>query len=183
MPQHVALLRGINVGGHRVKMDRLRALFEGIGLEDVSTVIASGNVVFSSKAKNLRILRKKIERVLEGELGYEVPTFLRTPAELAALKPFVSAHDRASYEPWDSHYVMFLQEPVPTELAHALSELSSGSDAFLFAEREIHWRVRGRLRDSPLFGRVVDNALGETVTTMRNMQTVRRILRKTAASA
>ena len=46
MSQYIAFLRGINVGGHRVKMDRLRAIFIELGLQDVSTFIASGNVLF-----------------------------------------------------------------------------------------------------------------------------------------
>lgn len=50
MPSHVAFLRGINVGGHRVKMDRLRGLFGEMGSEGVSTFIASGNVHFNSEA-------------------------------------------------------------------------------------------------------------------------------------
>jgi uncharacterized protein (DUF1697 family) len=49
MPQTIALLRGINVGGHRVKMDRLRLLFEELDLRHVSTFIASGNVIFSNR--------------------------------------------------------------------------------------------------------------------------------------
>ena len=48
MPQYIAFLRGINVGGHRVKMDRLRELFEELSLRDVSTIISSGNVIFSA---------------------------------------------------------------------------------------------------------------------------------------
>jgi len=48
MPRYVALLRGINLGGHTVKMDRLKKLFEELGLKNVETFIASGNVIFES---------------------------------------------------------------------------------------------------------------------------------------
>ena len=48
MQRYFALLRGINVGGHRIKMDRLRKLVEALGFEQVETFIASGNVIFSS---------------------------------------------------------------------------------------------------------------------------------------
>ena len=43
---YVALLRGINVGGRNVKMDRLREIFESLGFSNVETFIASGNVIF-----------------------------------------------------------------------------------------------------------------------------------------
>ncbi len=46
MPTYVAFLRAINVGGHNVKMEVLRALFEAQGYADVATFIASGNVIF-----------------------------------------------------------------------------------------------------------------------------------------
>ena len=84
MPRYIALLRGINVGGHRVKMDRLRGLFEARGFEDVATFIASGNVIFSSDSVDAASLGRDIEEHLENELGYEVATFIRTPAEMTA---------------------------------------------------------------------------------------------------
>jgi len=48
MTRYVAFLRGINLGKRRVKMEQLRRHFEGFGLENVATFIASGNVVFDS---------------------------------------------------------------------------------------------------------------------------------------
>ncbi len=56
MPRYIALLRGINVGGHNVKMDRLRALFEELGFRDVATFIASGNVIFTAPDADERAL-------------------------------------------------------------------------------------------------------------------------------
>ena len=52
MPRHIAFLSAINVGGHTVKMDLLCRLFEELGLKDVETFIASGNVIFRSPAKS-----------------------------------------------------------------------------------------------------------------------------------
>jgi uncharacterized protein (DUF1697 family) len=60
MTQYVAFLRGINVGGHRVKMDRLREIFEETGLSDVSTFIARGNVVFSTEPLDVTELTSDI---------------------------------------------------------------------------------------------------------------------------
>src|ERR1039458_910825 len=85
MPRYVALLRGINLGGHTVKMDRLKKLFEELGLKNVETFIASGNVVFESASKNAGALEKKIAVHLEKSLGFPAATFLRTDQELAAV--------------------------------------------------------------------------------------------------
>ena len=94
MLRYVAFLRAINVGGHTVKMDALRRHFAALGFADVETFIASGNVVFDTTAKNTHALEKKIEQHLFAVLGYEVATFIRTDAELAAIaqyQPFSSA--------------------------------------------------------------------------------------------
>lgn len=87
----IALLRGINVGGHTVKMERLRALFGDLGLANVRSYIQSGNVFFDSDETDRGQLAARIERHLAQELGFEAPVFLRTVSELEhllALAPF-----------------------------------------------------------------------------------------------
>ena len=69
MPKYVAFLRAINVGGHTVKMEHLRILFEELGFENVETFIASGNVIFDSKTKSTKTLETKIEKHLRQALG------------------------------------------------------------------------------------------------------------------
>ncbi len=58
MPRYIALLRGVNLGGHTVKMDRLKKLFEELGFKKVETFIASGNVIFETGSKNAAALVK-----------------------------------------------------------------------------------------------------------------------------
>lgn len=72
MLHFIALLRGINVGGHTVKMDRLRRLFEEMGLINVRSYIQTGNIFFETDEKDERKLRKRIEAHLEKELGFPV---------------------------------------------------------------------------------------------------------------
>src|SRR2546426_4439388 len=94
MPKYVAFLRAINVGGHTVKMDHLRLLFEALGFSNVETFIASGNVIFDSKSKNTKALEEKIEGCLYETLGYPVSTFIRSTVEVATIanyKPFNAA--------------------------------------------------------------------------------------------
>lgn len=87
MTLYIAFLRGINVGGHRVKMDRLRELFAELGFSNVRTYIQTGNVFFETPETDRKALTSQIEAYLLQSLGYEVPTFLRTPSELeSALK-------------------------------------------------------------------------------------------------
>ncbi len=81
----IAFLHGINVGGHVVKMERLRQLFTELGLENVSSYINSGNIFFDSGESDRSWLAQRIEHHLNEALGYEVPVFLRTLDELKAI--------------------------------------------------------------------------------------------------
>ncbi|HEV2405968.1 MAG TPA: DUF1697 domain-containing protein, partial [Ktedonobacterales bacterium] len=76
--RYIALLRGVNVGGHVVKMERLRALFAELGLSNVRTYIQSGNVFFDTEQTDRVALTASIEEHLRAALGYAVPVFLRT---------------------------------------------------------------------------------------------------------
>jgi len=152
MPQYIALLRGINVGGHRVKMDRLRELFQELDLQDVSTFIASGNVIFTTDSDDVDALRAAVESHLEKALGYEVATFLRTPAQLAAICALYPAATVTPSDSSTSHYVVFLHAPAPKSVRSNLADLTSDMDAFDFSGQEIHWLIQGKLSESPLFG-------------------------------
>src|SRR5262245_20090236 len=105
MASYVAFLGGINVGGNRVTMDRLRSEFEALGFDDVGTFIASGNVFFRASGSAAQ-LESRIEVHLEGALGYAVPTFLRTNAAV------VAAAERAPFgtaRPGHTHAIAFLK--------------------------------------------------------------------------
>ncbi|MGH2458886.1 MAG: DUF1697 domain-containing protein, partial [Chloroflexota bacterium] len=88
---YIALLRGINVGGHNVKMADLRERFGELGFDRVRTYIQTGNVFFDSAETNQQTLRTMIERQLRAALGYEVATCVRTAEHLEhvlSLDPF-----------------------------------------------------------------------------------------------
>lgn len=90
-----ALLRGINVGGHRVKMDHLRTLFDALGYADVQTLIASGNVIFSSDSEDSSALQAEIETHLhaeEIEKEKEVKVMKRVRCRGSALEACVTRH-------------------------------------------------------------------------------------------
>jgi uncharacterized protein (DUF1697 family) len=82
---YIALLRGINVGGHTVKMERLRELFQELDLTNVRSYIASGNIFFDTDESDRERLSRTIEHHLQQSLGYDVPIFLRTITELGSL--------------------------------------------------------------------------------------------------
>jgi uncharacterized protein (DUF1697 family) len=177
MPKYVAFLRAINVGGHTVKMDYLRSLFEGIGLANVETFIASGNVIFDSKSRNTASLEQKIEKHLRTILGYEVRTFIRATSELAEV---------ADYEPFskvelnaagNSLYVGFLADKPSNEAKKKVFLLSGPTDDFAVHGRELYWLIRTSFSESTVSGGLLENTLGLSAT-FRNVNTVRRIAAK-----
>lgn len=108
MPKYVAFLRAINVGGHTVKMDYLRSLFAALGLANVETFIASGNVIFDSTSKSTKGLEKKIESYLQETLGYAVATFIRSTSELAAIADYQPFSDAELSAEGHTLYVGFM---------------------------------------------------------------------------
>jgi uncharacterized protein (DUF1697 family) len=115
MTTWVALLRGVNVGGHTVKMGPLKALFAELGLERVRSYIASGNVFFDAPGDEDRgALTERIEAHLEDSLGWPCAVMLRTMDELEAV---VAADPFAGIEKTDDNrfYVLFLAEPLPDD--------------------------------------------------------------------
>jgi uncharacterized protein (DUF1697 family) len=176
MARHIALLRGINVGGHRVKMQELRRLFEALGFANVETVIASGNVVFESPGGGARELERAIEGHLLQALGYGVSTFLRTVPELAEVA--AQKHFDLSKEAADAVvYVIFLREAPSEAAVRALRALDTANDETRVGSREVYWLRRVRGKESEVFGVKMGKLLGAE-TTARNINTVRSIVEK-----
>src|SRR5262245_46366128 len=169
MPRRIAFLRAINVGGHVVKMDHLRKLFTSFGFDNVETFIASGNVVFDTRATSTTKVEDQIETGLLEELGYEVVTMVRTPKELAAIvahRPFAL----------DVSVVGVLKQPPTAAAVKAASDWDIGDEEIAIVGKELYWRHGGRMSDSVLSGMKVERTLGPL--TMRNLTTVAKIAAK-----
>jgi len=112
---YVAFLRGINVGRHSVKMERLRALFTELGLAHVRTYIQTGNVFFETADDDVRSLEAKIEAHLSAKLGFAVPVFIRSVSALQ--KCIQDASFRGdTVDDGSRQLVMFLSNPLPPGL-------------------------------------------------------------------
>jgi uncharacterized protein (DUF1697 family) len=174
MPRHIAFLRAINVGGHVVKMDALRRLFERLGHSEVETFIASGNVIFAAASKNSGALERAIEAHLEKALCYAVATFIRSPARLAEIGGYRAFSDDAA---GTRVHVGFLSaKPAPAAIRE-LESLRTGTDDFRVRDREVYWRIHGGFSDSKLSGAKLEKLLGVSAT-FRSLTTVSRLATK-----
>ncbi len=175
--RYVALLRGINVGGHVVKMDRLRQVFTDLGLDNVRSYINSGNVFFDTSATDRASLTETIERALHDALGYAVPTFLRTPEELNAVldrDPFAEIVKTDDLR----FCVMFTSEPLDRELQLPVS--TPRNDMDIVAVNEFEAYVIWRLIDGRVTGKFSADVL-PTRNTTRFFHTLKKILAAAAS--
>jgi uncharacterized protein (DUF1697 family) len=181
MPRYVAFLRAINVGGHIVKMDQLRKLFTQLGLTEVETFIASGNVLFTSPSKSGPALEKKIEKHLEAALGYEVATFVRTAAEVCQAGAHEAFPAATMKTPFHALYVSFLRDAPSSAAKRAVEALRSPNDEFHINARELYWLSRVPFSETKIGGALLEKTIGPA--TMRNVTTVRKLAAKCADAA
>jgi uncharacterized protein (DUF1697 family) len=175
--RHIAFLRALNVGGHVVRMEDLRALFGQLGFASVETFIASGNVIFETRAKADAALERKIEAHLQKALGYEVKTFLRSDAEVAAIaacQPFKPALMKEAV----ALNVAFLAAPLDPEQERRLHQkFRTDVDEFHAHGRELYWLCRRKQSESDFSNAVLERTL-KLRATFRGINTVRKLAAK-----
>jgi len=174
--RYVAFLRAINVGGHTVKMEQLRRLFEAMGAANVETYIASGNVIFDA-AGAADVLERRLGAGLEKALKFPVETFLRTVPEVASIA--ASSVFSEAETTGGSLYVGFLKTAPAKALRAAVAAPSTSAHRFAVQDREIYWlRVS---RADEYAAPKLDKALGPT--TFRNITTVRKLAARLGGAA
>ncbi len=174
MDRYVAFLRGMNLGRRRIKNEELKAELEALGLGEVSTFRASGNVVFATEKKEKEgALAERIEKGLGEALGYEVPVFLRSCAEVAAI---------ASREPFDSKLVASSEGKLQVSLLprkpsaaarRRILALATEEDLLAVEGREVYWLPSGGILDSDLDLKALESIVG--ADTRRTMGTIEQI--------
>jgi uncharacterized protein (DUF1697 family) len=167
MPRYVALLRAINTPGRNVKMEPIRSALQSMGLDDVETFIASGNVIFNTDDDDQDLI-ERIEAALAAGVGLDIAVFLRTEDELKAV---------ASLDPFDGiddHEVSFLPEIPDAGAIEALVAITGPLDRLAVVGREVYWWTSGPRNESPHSEAMVVKTLGMP-TTRRSIRTVRRI--------
>jgi uncharacterized protein (DUF1697 family) len=177
MERFVAFLRGMNLGNRRIKNPELIAHFEAMGLEDVATFRASGNVVFVDPAGEAESkLQKRVEEELDERLGYDVAVFLRSAKEVAAIAardPFPAQAIAASK---GKPQVVLLGRKPSAKAKKALREITPEGDLMETCGRELHWLPTVGLSETELDTKALDAALGKGTT--RTAGTIEQIAAK-----
>lgn len=174
MSVHIALLRGINVGGHNaLPMKDLAAMFGEAGCSDVRTYIQSGNVVFEAAPTLARRIAGVITASIGDRFGLEVPVVTRSADQLAAI---VSANPYAregTDEKW--LHVAFLADTPSAAGIAALDPQRSPPDEFVVHNAEIYLSCPNGMARTKLTNAYFDTTLG-TTSTVRNWRTTLKLL-------
>jgi len=172
MLTHLALLRGINVGGKNVlPMKDLAQMFSSAGCSNVRTYIQSGNVIFETRGRAPKIAAA-ITTEIEKHFGYRVPLVLRTSEQLLKTvrgNPFLP---KVADQRW--LHVYFLAHPPNAAAIAALDPARSAPDAFHVIGQEIYLHVPNGMGRTKLTNAYFDSKLS-TTTTARNWATVLKL--------
>jgi uncharacterized protein (DUF1697 family) len=165
VPTHVALLRGINLGPNkRVAMPALRELVESLGYDDVSTYIASGNVLFSTRKKDTGRIARDFEKGIEKELGVSCRVAVLSRDEVAKAldeNPFPNEKN-----PKAVHAVFLLEE------APAGVDAKQGKDEAKVVDRVVYIHTPDGFGPSKFASKTLQKVNG----TARNWATVTKLL-------
>ena len=165
----------MNVGGRRITNDDLREAFAAIGFEGARLFRASGNVAFDGGDASDAELTERIELGLEAELGYAVPTFVRTAEEMRAMAPEQPFDAKALEAAKGKLQVVFLRERPGKKARDAILARASDSDQLAFGA-ELYWLPSGGLMESDLGMDGLSDLVG--VATHRTKGTVEQITTK-----
>lgn len=171
MTLYIALLRGINVGGHKViKMADLKRVFESIGLKQVKTYIQSGNIVFESE-EGINFLKDRIQSEIKKEFDFDVPVMLRTHDE------FINIIKQCPYEvhsllEGESVHIAFLANVLSEEESSQLLTFKSELEDCYIDEKVVYLFFKNSIRNSKLMNQFQKL---HTPATVRNWRTVNKL--------
>ena len=174
MPRYVALLRGINVGGHKkVPMAALREVLAGLGYRDVVTHLQSGNAVFTAARKAEEKLGSEIEDAIAHAIGVGTKVLIRSRDELASVVDR-SPMRQVATDPARA-IVTFLSAPADPALARQVDAASFAPERFWVGKREVYLWCPDGLGVSKLTNTFWEKRLN-VVATARNWNTVTKLL-------
>jgi uncharacterized protein (DUF1697 family) len=182
MPTHIALLRGVNVGGNRmIPMADLRAMFGDIGLKNCATLLASGNVVFDGGRKSVATLEKLLTAEAKARLGLETEFFVYDRDEWQRAIDANPLTTQARTDP-SRLIVTFLRDAPDPAKVRTLHDGIPGTEIFRVVGRQMYTFFPDGMGRSRFTGPIVERRLG-TRGTGRNWNTVMKLAAATAAAS
>jgi uncharacterized protein (DUF1697 family) len=173
MHTYIAFLRGINVGGKNIlPMKELAALLEGLGLKDVATYLASGNVVFRSDTNDVDRLADEIKAAIGQGHGFTPQILIRSRHDLEeamTANPFPEGESRPK-----TLHLFFLESPPADPDLEGLDSIKTATERFKLVDAVFYLHAPDGIGRSKVAARV-EKLLGVTATA-RNWRTVSKVM-------
>lgn len=175
MTTYISMIRGINVGGKRIKMTDLRDLYGSMGFEPVKTYIQSGNVIFKSNIDDPDYLAEQIQQKIFQTFNYQVEVIIRTKEELEKV---IESSPYAEKETEYLHVTFLSDTPSETAVQTIHPENIRGiksSEKFIVQSREIYLYLPHGYGRTKLNNNFFEKKLRLNATT-RNWKTLNKLL-------
>lgn len=170
MSVFIAMIRGINVGGKSVKMDKLRNSLKAPVFRDVRTYVQSGNIIFQTTGGSPASFSDKIEKLILRDFGFSVSVLIRTQAEMATIIKRNPFPPKKGIDV-SRLYVTFLSGTPTISAIKQLEPLDGDSDQFHLRGREIYLYCPNGYGRTKLSNNLFERLLSLPATT-RNWNTV-----------
>lgn len=164
----MVLLRGINLGKRRIPMPELKALAIELGHTEVSTYIASGNLILTSD-RAPDAVASELDKIIAQRYGFDVDCAIRTAAKMAAV---VSTNPYPDGDP-KQVTIGFAATPISKAATERMAALATPDERFQIVGRQVYVDFAGGLARSKLATQL-GKAVGQPITT-RNIRTVQKL--------
>lgn len=174
--KYVAFLRALNVGGRTAKSAEILPVFESAGLVNVSSFLASGNILFETNSGDLDELTQKLESSFHNAFGFMSHIFIRSSGELRTI---------LQHEPFDpqlraklpTNCVGFTRRKLPPDSLELLKSLGNDLDYFAVTSTEIYWASKSKQSEASFTLKQLEKSLGLEAS-FRGMNTIKRLVAK-----
>jgi uncharacterized protein (DUF1697 family) len=172
MQKYIALLRGINVSGHKkIPMVELRDLFSKSGFQNVQTYIQSGNVIFQSKEIDIKFLENDLQKAIMTHFGFEVPVLIKTPIQLQAI---FDACPFSEDKKVKSYFTLLYTMP-DKSLIEEVSKIGYPNEEFIITNKCIYFYCSTGYGNAKCNNKFFERKL-KTTATARNYKTMVKLL-------
>ncbi|BBY59610.1 DUF1697 domain-containing protein [Mycolicibacterium sarraceniae] len=173
MTRYAAFLRGVNIGGVNMKMADVTAALTDAGFTDVTTILASGDVLLDSGATATKV-RAKAEAALRDTFGYDAWVLvydLRTVSAVAEAYPFDPEVD--GYQSW----MTFISDPTVLDELAALADDAGPDEKIARGEGVLYWQVPKNSTLDSTIGKTMGKKRDKSSTTTRNLRTLAKVVK------
>jgi uncharacterized protein (DUF1697 family) len=172
MPVYIALLRGINVGGVRIKMADLREMFEELGFSEAQTLLQSGNVVFESDQTDSLAIVRTLEDGIANKFDYQIPVVLRRAEQMQIL---FDKYPPSKDQETKFYHLLFLKETPSSGALDALKAAYDGPESIDLRGDELYVYYSDGAGRSKLTTNLIEKHL-KVKATARNWNTVEKLV-------